>query len=104
MFFARGPRSGGRPKFRKVSVPAHRYAPLKKMWMEIYTPVYELMKIDIRMNLKTRKVELKSWFDTPEIGKLQKCVDFVHAFMLGFDVPDAIALLRLDDMYLRLRM
>lgn len=91
--------SGGRPEFRKVSVPAHRYAPLKKMWMEIYTPVYEQMKIDIRMNLKTRKVELKSRFDTPEIGNLQKCADFVHAFMLGFDVPDAIALLRLDDLY-----
>jgi len=91
--------SGGRPEFRKVSVPAHRYSPLKKIWMEIYTPVYEQMKIDIRMNLQARKVELKSRSDTPEIGNLQKCADFVHAFMLGFDVPDAIALLRLDDLY-----
>lgn len=91
--------SGGRSEFRKVSVPAHRYTPLKKIWMEIYTPVYEQMKIDIRMNLQTRKVELKSRLDTPEIGNLQKCADFVHAFMLGFDIPDAIALLRLDDLY-----
>jgi len=46
--------SGGRPQFRKVPVPQHRFAPLKRCWMEIYTPVYEHMKIDIRMNLKVR--------------------------------------------------
>lgn len=29
--------------------------PLKNAWMELYTPVTENMKIDMRMNLKTRK-------------------------------------------------
>ena len=41
-----------RIEFRKVFVPPHRYTPLKERWMEIYTPVFEQMKIDIRMNLK----------------------------------------------------
>ncbi|GAB4846162.1 pre-rRNA-processing protein pno1 [Ancistrocladus abbreviatus] len=91
--------SGGQVQFRKVSVPPHRYTPLKKAWMEIYTPIYEQMKIDIRMNLKSRKVELKTRADTPDISNLQKCADFVHAFMLGFDVIDAIALLRMDELY-----
>ncbi|XP_044509202.1 RNA-binding protein pno1-like [Mangifera indica] len=91
--------SDGRVQFRKVSVPPHRYSPLKKVWMDIYTPVYEQMKIDIRMNLKARRVELKTRHDTPDISNLQKCADFVHAFMLGFDVIDAIALLRIDELY-----
>uniref|UniRef100_I1P6V1 K Homology domain-containing protein n=1 Tax=Oryza glaberrima TaxID=4538 RepID=I1P6V1_ORYGL len=92
--------SGGRPQFRKVPVPQHRFAPLKKAWMDIYTPVYEHMKIDIRMNLKqARRVELKTRQDTPDVSNLQKCADFVHAFMLGFDIADAVALLRLDDLY-----
>lgn len=91
--------SDGRVQFRKVNVPPHRYSPLKKAWMDLYTPVYEQMKIDIRMNLKARKVELKTRSDTPEVSNLQKCADFVHAFMLGFDVIDAIALLRLDELY-----
>ncbi|KAJ7964641.1 RNA-binding protein pno1 [Quillaja saponaria] len=67
--------------------------------MDIYTPVYEQMKIDIQMNPKARKVKLKTRSDTPDINNLQKCADFVHAFMLGFDVIDAIALLRLDELY-----
>ncbi|KAM3373898.1 RNA-binding protein PNO1 [Capsicum chinense] len=91
--------SGGHVQFRKVTVPQHRYTPLKKVWMEIYTPVFEQMKIDIRMNLKKRRVELKTRSDTPDISNLQRCADFVHAFMLGFDVCDAVALLRLDELY-----
>uniref|UniRef100_A0A803NB57 RNase H type-1 domain-containing protein n=1 Tax=Chenopodium quinoa TaxID=63459 RepID=A0A803NB57_CHEQI len=94
--------SDGQVQFRKVGVPPHRYTPLKKAWLEIYNPVYEQMKIDIRMNLKDlkdRKVELKTRADTPDVSNLQKCADFVHAFMLGFDVTDAIALLRVDELY-----
>ncbi|KAH0659863.1 hypothetical protein KY289_028611 [Solanum tuberosum] len=91
--------SDGHVQFRKVTVPQHRYTPLKKVWMEIYNPIFEQMKIDIRMNLKKRRVELKTRTDTPDISNLQKCADFVHAFMLGFDVCDAVALLRLDELY-----
>ncbi|XP_059294029.1 uncharacterized protein LOC132047141 [Lycium ferocissimum] len=91
--------SDNQVQFRKVTVPQHRYTPLKKIWLEIYNPIYEQMKIDIRMNLKKRRVELKTRPDTPDISNLQKCADFVHAFMLGFDVCDAVALLRLDELY-----
>ncbi|KAH0925873.1 hypothetical protein HID58_018129 [Brassica napus] len=57
------------------------------------------MKVDIRMNRRSRKVELKTLADTPDISNLQKSADFVHAFMLGFDIPDAISLLRVDELY-----
>ncbi|KAI3847458.1 hypothetical protein MKX03_001971 [Papaver bracteatum] len=91
--------SEGKIQFRKVAVPAHRFSPLKKAWMDLYTPIYERMKVDVRMNLKARKVELKTRSDTPDVSNLQKCADFVHAFMLGFEVIDAIALLRMDELY-----
>jgi hypothetical protein len=37
-----------------VQEGARAAAPLKHCWMEIYNPVYEHMKVDIRMNLKLR--------------------------------------------------
>ena len=33
-------------------------------------------------------------------GCLQKGEDYIQAFMLGFDIDDAVALLRLDDLYI----
>jgi RNA-binding protein PNO1 len=36
---------------------------------------------------------------TEDTGALQKGCDFVSCFMMGFEVQDAVALLRLDDLY-----
>ena len=46
------------------------------------------------------QVELKTCAQTSAPGALQKSADFVRAYMLGFAVEDAVALLRLDDLYL----
>ncbi|KAA6425363.1 MAG: RNA-binding pno1-like [Trebouxia sp. A1-2] len=91
--------NGKKVEFRRVTVPQHRLTPLKNSWMSLYTPVTDNMKLDMRMNLKAKKVELKTNPDTPDSGSVQKAADFVQAFILGFDVADAIALLRLDDLY-----
>ena len=31
---------------------------------------------------------------------MQKGEDYIHAFMLGCDIDDAVALLRMDDLYI----
>lgn len=54
----------------------------------------------MRMNLKSRAVELRTSKHTTDSGALQKGADFLRAFTLGFDIDDAIALLRLDDLYI----
>lgn len=52
------------------------------------------------MSIKGKAVELRTSKFTTDPGALQKGEDFVKAFMLGFDVDDAVALLRLDELYI----
>ncbi|KAM9969335.1 hypothetical protein ACTFIR_001167 [Dictyostelium discoideum] len=87
-------------QIRKVTIPFNRIAPLKANWQQIYEPIVTHLKLQIRMNTKTRKVELKTSKSTKETSALQKAADFVHAFSLGFEVNDAVAILRLDDLYI----
>ena len=53
------------------------------------------------MNLARKTVELRTSPSTTSPDALQKGTDFIHAFTLGFDLDDAIALLRLDDLYIQ---
>ncbi|XP_078086517.1 RNA-binding protein PNO1 [Mustelus asterias] len=90
----------GKHEFRIVAVPAHRYTPLKENWLKIFTPIVEHLQLQVRFNLKTRNVEIKTCKDTHDISSLTKAEDFVKAFVLGFQVEDALALIRLDDLFL----
>ncbi len=58
------------------------------------------MQLQIRYSPRSRCVEVRTSPTTPEAAYLQKAADFLRAFMLGFDVEDAMALLRLDDLYI----
>ncbi|XP_056616649.1 RNA-binding protein PNO1 [Triplophysa dalaica] len=91
---------GGVDEMRKVPVPAHRYTPLKENWLKIFTPIVENLQLQVRFNLKTRNVEIKTCKETQEISALTKAADFVKAFVLGFQVEDALALIRLDELFL----
>ena len=51
------------------------------------------------MNLKRKAVELRTSSETCT-GHIQKGADFIKAYIMGFEVQDALALLRLDDLYL----
>ncbi|KAJ5860599.1 uncharacterized protein N7529_007909 [Penicillium soppii] len=86
---------------RKVPVPPHRMTPLKANWPKICPPIVEHLKLQVRMNIKSRAVELRTSKFTDDVGALQKGADFIKAFTLGFDLDDAIALLRLDDLYIQ---
>ncbi|KAK6461310.1 Pre-rRNA-processing protein PNO1 [Scheffersomyces coipomensis] len=100
--FSAASKSGMKVKLesRKVPVPPHRMTPLKNVWPKIYPPLVDHLKLQVRMNLKTKTVELKTNKHTVDEGALQKGADFIKAFTLGFDIDDAIALLRLDDLYI----
>ncbi|KAI9663551.1 MAG: pre-rRNA-processing protein pno1 [Alyxoria varia] len=89
-----------RSETRKIPIPPHRLTPLKTHWPKIYPPLVEHLKLQVRMNVKARAVELRTSAQTTSSAALQQGDDFVKAFTLGFDVDDAVALLRLDDLYI----
>lgn len=60
--------------------------PLRNSWMKIYVPLVEHMKLQVRMNVKAKAVELRNSKHTEETGAVQKGADFIKAFALGFDV------------------
>ena len=91
---------GKKDEYRRIPVPRHRFTPLKQEWDSILKTLVEHMKLQVRMNTKRRAVELKTSKHTEDIGAIQKGADFLKCFMLGFDLQDAVAVLRLDDLYL----
>ena len=91
---------GGQIEYRRVRCPQHRLTPLRTQWENIVTPIVEYLKLQIRFNTKGRSVELKTSELTEDPGAAQKGQDFINAFMMGFEIQDAVALLRLDDLYI----
>jgi RNA-binding protein PNO1 len=85
---------------RKIPIPQNRLSPLKKEWLSIYEPIVSQLKLQIRFNPKTKNVEIKNSPETTNASYLQKATEFLKAYSLGFSVKDAIAMLRVEDMFL----
>jgi RNA-binding protein PNO1 len=86
--------------YRRVLVPMNRMKPLKENWTTIVKALVEHMKIQVKMNVKGKCVEMRSCDSTADVSALQKSEEFLRAFMCGFDLQDSIAMLRLEDLYL----
>lgn len=90
---------GGKSEYRRVRCPNHRYTPLRENWEQVLMPLVQFLKLQARFNTNTRSIEIKTSPHTLDTGALQKGADFCSAYMLGFEVQDAVALLRLDDLF-----
>jgi len=58
------------------------------------------MKLDLRFDPQSRCVELRTNDRTSSPEALDRAADFLRAFALGFEFQDAMAFLRMDDLYL----
>lgn len=46
-------------EMRRIPIPPHRMAPLKKEWVNIFTPLTEMLGLQVRMNLTRKAVEMR---------------------------------------------
>lgn len=86
---------------RRIHVPVNRFTPLKNAWMDLIKPLVEVLKVQIRMNVRKKCVEIRAGPNTEEPSSyLSKSAEYIKAFILGFAPADALALLRMDDLFL----
>lgn len=56
---AKAQSSGLKNEFRRIPIPPHRMAPIKREWVNLYTPLVEQLGLQVRMNSKRRAVEMR---------------------------------------------
>lgn len=86
--------------YRKVSIPPQRRAALRNNFPQIVAPIVQQLKLNIRYNTSINCVELKTSSETTNPNAMSKACDFIKAFVNGFEVNDALALIRLDDIFM----
>ena len=58
------------------------------------------LKLEVRFNTKTNHVEMRKSAQTVDSIALQRAVDFLRAFAMGFEIGDAKTLIRMDELFL----
>ena len=52
-------RSSLKSEIRRVPIPPHRMTPLKKDWVNIFSPLTEILQLQVRMNVQRKCVEIR---------------------------------------------
>ncbi|KAI5180183.1 RNA-binding protein PNO1 [Nematocida sp. AWRm80] len=86
-------------EIRSIRVPANKQKIIKENWMKIYTPIVVQCKLQIKMNLATKSIDLRACKETPNAAALQRGEEFIRAITYGFSVEDAISILRMNTIY-----
>lgn len=51
--------TSARSETRRVPIPPHRFGPLKNDWVNIYSPLTEILGLQVRMNVQRKSVEIR---------------------------------------------
>lgn len=86
-------------QYRSMLVPDHRIKHLKQEWLKIYTPIVKLGKLQIRFNIQTKHVELRSCESTSDLGYMERSLSYIKAIIEGFKPEDAISIMKFRDIF-----
>lgn len=88
------------PEFRRVIIPPHRRSYLKANFNQVTGPVITQLKLNIRYNTRNNAVEFMTTPQTVDPQAMTRAVNFITSINAGFEIPDSLSFLRLDDIYL----
>lgn len=84
-------------EMRSITIPKQRKSTVIRNWVELIKPIVTHLKLEIRMH--RGKIEVRTCSLTEDKMNLQKCSDYLKAYLLGFSIEDSQALLRIEDLY-----
>ncbi|KAM0688418.1 pre-rRNA-processing protein pno1 [Conglomerata obtusa] len=82
-------------QIRSVSIPTYKIQYFKSNWMQIYTPLVDLFDLQIRFNLETKSIDLRSKHTTD----LERCAQFINALLYGFTIEDGMKMLKNKELF-----
>ena len=88
------------PDYRRVAIPPNRRTFLKNNYSKITDPIVNFLKLRMRYNTKLGCIELMTDESTKNANAMQKAIDFINAINAGFEIGDALSLVRLEDIFM----
>ena len=96
---------------RKIPIPPHRWTPLQRDWRELQPLLTGHLGLQVLVHPRRRTVFIRTSTKSGEGSSsangagdagaaLQKGEDLLRAYAMGFEVGDAAAVVRLDDVYI----
>jgi len=82
-----------------ILIPANRIKPLKENWDRVQELIAVKLKLQMRFNTKNKHFEMRRCPETRDEIAIQRAADFIKAFVLGFELKDAEALIRMDELF-----
>ncbi|KER22510.1 hypothetical protein T265_09429 [Opisthorchis viverrini] len=88
-------------QMRTLIVPFSRRTPIRSVWPSIVEVLTKQLKLMVCLSTRSKawKVFIKPSPETKDPLYLQKGYDFVNAFLKGFKYEDALAVVRIDGIY-----
>ncbi|TNN13882.1 RNA-binding protein isoform 2 [Schistosoma japonicum] len=88
-------------EIRSLIVPRNRRTPVRNSWASIVEVLTKQLKLMVCMKTdkKSWKIFIKPSLETRDAQHIQKGYDFVNAFLKGFKYEDALAVVRIDGIY-----
>jgi len=88
------------PLEKSVYIPKTRYNYLKENWKTILELITKKLKLQIRYNLKTKYVDLRTCEETESNDQLTTGASYIEAIAKGFNIADSVVLIRLPNIAL----